>query len=140
MRTLLTLTLVGILVLVAGSAGAENRHPEPGQMTVYQPRIPALASHGHATLTLSRMHLEIHKINLEAVEKERALLSDLAAAQDETLVDRLIIRLERLETGRQIDVLQIRVRHARCGGRYDEAFALKREILKLTKSENTMPM
>ena len=135
MRTLLTLTVVGVLVLTAGSAMSENQWLEPGQMTVYQPQVPMLASRGHATLKLSQMYLDIHRINLDATEAERSLLAELAAAQDDDLVRRLVYRLERLDTNRQLDVLKIRVHYARLEGRYDQAFALRREILELMKSD-----
>ncbi len=135
MRTLLTLTVVGILILSVGSALAENKRPESGQMTVYQPQVPSLASHGRATLKISQMYLDIHRINLDATARERDLLAELALAQDDDLVNRLVYRLERLDTNRQIDVLKIRVRYARLAGRYDEAFTLRREILDLMKAD-----
>ncbi|MDX2475390.1 MAG: hypothetical protein QNL91_16970 [Candidatus Krumholzibacteria bacterium] len=140
MRTLLTLTVVGILVFVAGSAIAENQWAEPGQRTVYELKVPALASHGHATLKLSQMYLDIHRINLEATEDECNLLAELAAAQDDDLVQRLVYRLERLDTNRQIDVLKVRIHYARLEGRHDQAFRLRREILELMKSDITALM
>jgi len=135
MRTLLTLTVGGILILSVGSALAESKRPESGQMTVYQPQVPDLASRGHATLKLSQMYLDIHRINLDATTQERELLAELALAQDEDLVNRLVYRLERLDVNRQIDVLKVRVRYARLSGRYDEVFALRREILDLVKAD-----
>ena len=135
MRTLLTLTVVAILVFVAGSAMAENQRPESGQMTNYEPKIPVLATFGHATLKLSQKYLDIHRINLEATEAERNLLAELAAAQDDDLVQRLVYRLERLDTNRQIDVLKVRIHYARLEGRHDQAFSLRREILELIKSD-----
>lgn len=135
MRTLLTLTVIGILVFVAGSALAENHRPDSGQMTNYELQVPALASDGHAMLKLSQMYLDIHRINLEATEAESNLLAELAAAQDDDLVQRLVYRLERLDTNRQIDVLKVRIHYARLEGRYDQAFGLRREILELMKSD-----
>ncbi len=135
MRTLPTLTVVGILVFVAGSAIAENHRLEPGQRTIYELKVPALASHGHATLKLSQMYLDIHRINLEATEAECNLLAEVAAAQDDDQVQRLVYRLERLDTNRQIDVLKVRIHYARLEGRHDLAFSLRREILELMKSD-----
>ncbi len=140
MRTLLTLMVVGILILAAGTAMAENFRQETDQMATYQTQNPLLEGQGHATLTLSPMFLEIHAINEATVKTEQDLLTRLAASQDELEVQRLVHRLERLDTERQLRVLKVRLKFARLEGRYDLAFSLRQEILQLLQRETDSVM
>lgn len=85
------------------------------------------------------MYLEIHRINEASATAESDLLARLAASQDETEVLRLVHRLQRLDTDRQIDVLKIRVRYARLEGRHELAFRLRQEVLQLMQKD-TAPL
>jgi len=135
MRTLLTLTVVGILILAAGSVFAESHRQEFDQMAAYELRDALLDAQGHATLKLSPMYLEIHGINQAATLAEGELLAQLAACQDEGEVMLLVTRLERLDTSRQIDVLKVRMHYARLEGRHEMAFEIRDEITRLLEKE-----
>jgi len=140
MRTLLTLLMVTMLLLVAGSVAAESRGRLDGRQTMYEPRNPLLDARGHTTLTLSPLILEIHRLNAESTAAQRDLLVELAATQDEERVLRLVSRLERLETDRQVAILKVRIRHARQVGLYDLAFELRHQMVLLLQRSPTSLM
>jgi len=135
MRSLITLMVVGILILATGTAMAENFRQDTDQMAAYENRNPLLDGRGHATLKLSPMFLEIHRINEKAAATEQELLNRLVATQDEHEVQQLVFRLEQLDTDRQLSVLKVRVKYARLEGRYDLAFQLRQERLRLLQRE-----
>ena len=139
MRTLITLMVVGILTLTAGSALAEASRT--GEQTVAVPtnRDPLLEATGHATLALSPMFLEIYRLNLDAAARRGALLEELAASADDLDVDRLVRQLQCLEVEMQLDVLKVRIRFARLEGRFDQAFQLRQEMLELMQKD-TAPL
>lgn len=139
MRTLPILMVVGILILAVGTAVAENPRQTNDPTAAYETQNPVLETRGHATLQLSPMFLEIHRINEETLATEQELLNRLALSQDELEVQRLVSRLERLDTERQLSVLKVRIRYARLEGRYDLAFRLRQEMLQLTQ-QATAPL
>ncbi len=140
MRTLITLMVVGILILAAGLAQAENFREGYDTKAVYEPRDPLLEARGLVTLQLSPMYMEIYEVNKASTETEHDLLVRVAACQDEEEVMQLVYRLERLDTDRQIAVLKIRVRYARLEGRHDQAFRLRSEMLELLQRETASLM
>jgi len=139
MRTLSILMVVTVLILAVGTATAENFRQENDKVATYETQNQLLGSCGHATLKLSPMFLEIHQINETSLATEQELLTQLAACQDEHEVERLVARLERLDTDRQLSVLKIRVKYARLAGQYDLAFRLRQDILRLMQQE-TAPL
>ncbi len=135
MRTLQTLTVVGILIFAAGSATAEGFRQDSDQMAMYQTRDPLGPGHGPTTLKLSPMFLEIYRINNAAIATEQELLSRLALTQDEKEVESFVYRLERLDIERQLSVLKVRVKYAKLEGRYDLAFRLREGIVQLLERD-----
>lgn len=140
MRTLTTLTAITILILAAGLATAETVRQDYDQQAVYSPRTHIPELQGLTTLTVSPQYLEIYRINEASVALEGQLLTQLAAAQDDDVVQQLVYRLERIQTDRDLNILKVRVRYARLEGRYDLAFQLRQEMLELIQKDISPPM
>lgn len=140
MRTSLIPLMATVLLLVAGSVAAEPTGQVDGRQTMYEPRNPLLESRGNAPLTLSPLILEIQRINEESATTQRELLAELAATHDEQSVLRLVSRLERLETERQVAIFKVRILHARQVGRYDLAFELRHQMVLLLQRNPTSLM
>ena len=135
MRHLLTLIVVGILIVSAGSAVAENFRQGYDKSIAQELQDPLLARRGHATLTLSPMYLEIHGINEAAKLAEAELLALVVASTDEGEVLRLVHSLQRLDTDRQIDILKVQIRYAQMGGRHELVFRLRKDVLQLLQTD-----
>ena len=74
----------------------------------------------------------------EMREREDELLDALLAATDEKQTDRLIQRLERLDTDRELALLKVQARYARLDRRFDLEKEIKGKILKILNTELTL--
>ncbi len=137
MKHLTTLMILTLLFLAAGVLAAEK--PLPNNLpTISQevPRYPVPVS--MTFLRLDPMLEEMEIILKEMREREDELLDALLAATDEKQTDRLIQRLERLDTDRELALLKVQARYARLDRRFDLEKEIKGKILKILNTELTL--
>ncbi len=137
MKHLTTLMILTLLFLAAGVLAAEK--PLPNNLpTISQevPRYPVPVS--MTFLRLEPMLEEMEIILKEMREREDELLDALLAATDEKQTDRLIQRLERLDTDRELALLKVQARYARLDRRFDLEKEIKSKILKILNTELTV--
>ncbi len=137
MKHLTTLMILTLLFLAAGVLAAEK--PLPNNLpTISQevPRYPVPVS--MTFLRLDPMLEEMEIILKEMREREDELLDALLAATDEKQTDRLIQRLERLDTDRELALLKVQARYARLDRRFDLEKEIKGKILKILNTELTV--
>ncbi len=137
MKHLTTLMILTLLFLAAGVLAAEK--PLPNNLpTISQevPRYPVPVS--MTFLRLDPMLEEMEIILKEMREREDELLDALLAATDEKQTDRLIQRLERLDTDRELALLKVQARYARLDRRFDLEKEIKSKILKILNTELTV--
>ena len=135
MRILNTIVSVTVLALSASVAGAADLPPQAGNTASYQDNLRITGSPGITTLQLSPMYVEIQQVLDQAGETEQVLLKELAAAEKDEDVQRIIYRIERLEVDRSLAILKIQARNARLEGRWNLEYKLRTRIMEILENE-----
>jgi hypothetical protein len=135
MRILNTIVSVTVLALSASVAGAADLTPQAGNTASYQDNLRVTGSPGITTLQLSPMYVEIQQVLDQAGETEQVLLKELAAAEKDEDVQRIIYRIERLEVDRSLAILKIQARYARLEGRWNLEYKLRTRIMEILENE-----
>ena len=134
MRNLTLVATLILLILAAGVFAAEkplsNHQTDIPQMMTLPPT--------HALITvlkLDPMHMEIATIIRDMRVREDKLLNELLTATDEEQSNRIIRRIERLDTDRELALLKVQARYARLDQRYDLEREIKGKILKILQND-----
>jgi|GEM_PF-5700298 len=135
MRILHTTTVFLALALIASAACAAPPLDPTGQPPDFQDPSGSISSSGVTGLKVSPMHLEIQKAVEKAQATEQRLLKELAAATEDEEAERLVHRIERLETELKLAVLKIQVHYAHAQGHWDLEYRLRARIMKLLEGE-----
>ena len=135
MRILKSYVTVIVLVLAASVANAADHPPQAGGVGALDGNPRVTGSPGVTTLQLSPMYLEIQQVLDQAGETEKFLLKELAAAEQDEDVQRIIHRIERLEVDRTLAILRIQVRYARLEGRWNLEYRLRIRIMEILENE-----
>jgi hypothetical protein len=135
MRILLTLAMGSIFLLAASAAIGEDFRDPQHQTTILRENLLNTGHAGHAALQLSPIYVEIQLVLDTARETESQLLAELAGATEEEEVDRIVRRIQRLETDRDLAILKIQARYAHMDGRWDLEYQLRSQIIALLESD-----
>ncbi len=134
MRNLTIIATLILLILAAGVFAAEK--PLSNSQTDIPQRMILPPTHTHITvLRLDPMHMEIATIIKDMRVREDKLLNDLLTATDEEQSNRIIRRIERLDTDRELALLKVQARYARLDQRYDLEREIKGKILKILQND-----
>ncbi len=134
MRNLTVIATLILLILAAGVLAAEK--PLSNSQTEIPQRMTLPPTHAHITvLRLDPMHMEIATIIKNMRVREDKLLNDLLTATDEEQSNRIIRRIERLDTDRELALLKVQARYARLDQRYDLEREIKGKILKILQND-----
>jgi hypothetical protein len=123
-------TLALLAPLIPGAALGEAALPTSSDNLIISDTRPVTlpeATH----LTLSPLFIQILAIEEQTRQSELALLKELAETTDADRAARIVRRLERLEVDMRLQVLEVRMAHARKTGHFDLALRLRSEILNL---------
>jgi len=137
MKFHIILTVLLLLIFTTGVAIAEKppvTNQTPPQQHVQMP----MPCPGFKVLKCSPMLVEVHKILKKMQKREDALLTELLTASDEKQSDRIILRLVRLETDRNLALLKIQAKYARLEGMFDLERKIKSRIVGILSAELAM--
>jgi len=135
MRILITTVSVTIWVLAASVSSAAEIPSQAGNTASNQNNLRFTGSPGITTLQLSPIYVEIQQVLDQAGETEQFLLKELAAAEKDEDVERIIHRIERLEVDRKLGILKIQARYARLEGRWNLEYKLRTRIMEILANE-----
>lgn len=137
MKHLTTLMILILLILAAGVQAAEK--PLPNQLPTLEREVPVHPTPASMTfLRLDPLLEEMEIILKDMRTREDELLNALLTATDEKQCDRIIQRLERLDTDRELALLKVQARYARMDHRFELEKEIKGEILKILNTELTL--
>ena len=135
MRILLKTTIFTVLVLAASAASADTPLDQTGGSSLFQDQSNIWGGSGSASLKMSPMYLEIQEVLELTSASEQLLLKELAAATEDLEAERIIRRIERLETDQTLAILKIQARYARLEGRWSLEYRLRVRIQEVLAGE-----
>ncbi len=130
MQRHIALIILAVLILIAGTAQAKDPSLKQNPTTVRQ-GPQALPAQGMTTLQQHPMIVEMQTILRETREKEDALIEALKKATTEAEMEVILIRLERLDTDRELALLKVQARYAHKLGRFELEREIKSKIVDL---------
>lgn len=135
MRRPITLTiLAAVLILSAGTTLAKD--PKIQQDSPQTAQVPRpLPTRGLAMLQPHPMLVEMQTILREARQKEDDLLKALQAATTEKEMNLALVRLERLDTDKELALLKVQAKYARKLGRYELEREIRHKIVGLLTAD-----
>lgn len=124
-----------LLLVLAPSAFAVDTPPASGG-TGPQPATRLKQQPAHAMLQLSPMYTEIRDSLAVSDERQKQLLSDLAAATDEPTAAAIVRELEALPLERVLSILRIQLRYATQENRVELQREIKLRMIELQAAGN----